>query len=63
MQILNATGLHRESGGAQWRDLRFGFFLEMFFFQRDSQRGSFGVLFKSGLSLAVRLYACEGLGC
>jgi hypothetical protein len=23
MQILNATGLHRKSGGAQWRDLRF----------------------------------------
>jgi hypothetical protein len=25
MQILNATGLHRKSGGAQWRDLRFLF--------------------------------------
>jgi hypothetical protein len=23
MQILNATGLHRKSGRAQWRDLRF----------------------------------------
>jgi hypothetical protein len=23
MQILNATGLDRKSGGAQWRDLRF----------------------------------------
>jgi hypothetical protein len=23
MQILNATGLHRKSGGAQWRELRF----------------------------------------
>jgi hypothetical protein len=32
MQILNATGLHRKSGGAQWRDLRFsGPFVGMFF--------------------------------
>jgi hypothetical protein len=32
MQTLKATGLHRKSGGAQWRDLRFsGPFLEMFF--------------------------------
>ena len=32
MQILNATGLHRKSGGAQWRDLRFGgSFLGMLF--------------------------------
>jgi hypothetical protein len=23
MQIIKATGLHRKSGGAQWRDLRF----------------------------------------
>jgi hypothetical protein len=23
MQIISATGLHRKSGGAQWRDLRF----------------------------------------
>jgi hypothetical protein len=34
MQTLNATGLHRKSGGVQWRDLRFsGPFLEMFFLQ------------------------------
>ena len=25
LQILNATGLHRKSGGVQWRDLRFRF--------------------------------------
>ena len=32
MMLINATGLHRKSGGAQWRDLRFGgSFLEMFF--------------------------------
>jgi len=32
MQIIKATGLDRKSGGAQWRDLRFGGpFLEMFF--------------------------------
>ena len=32
MQIIKATGLDRKSGGAQWRDLRFGgSFLEMFF--------------------------------
>jgi hypothetical protein len=32
MQIPNATGLHRKSGGEQWRDLRFiGPFLGMFF--------------------------------
>ena len=31
MQITKATALHRKSGGAQWRDLRFGgSFLEMF---------------------------------
>ena len=40
MQIPNATGLHRKSGGAQWRDLRFsGPFLEMFF-----DRGIMGLL-------------------
>jgi hypothetical protein len=53
---------HLDRSAAQWRDLRFGFFMEMFFYQRDSQRGSFGVLFKSDLTLAVRLYAYEGLG-
>jgi hypothetical protein len=32
MQIPNTTGLNRKSGGAQWRDLRFGgSFLGMFF--------------------------------
>jgi hypothetical protein len=32
MQIIEATGLHRKSGGAQWRDLRFnGPFLGIFF--------------------------------
>jgi hypothetical protein len=32
MQTLKATGLDRKSGGAQWRDLRFGSsHLEMFF--------------------------------
>jgi hypothetical protein len=32
MQILNATGLDRKSGGAQWRDLRFsGSLLEMLY--------------------------------
>jgi hypothetical protein len=32
MQIIEATGLDRKSGGAAWRDLRFnGPFLEMFF--------------------------------
>ena len=31
MQSIRATGPHRKSGGAQWRDLRFsGSFLEMF---------------------------------
>jgi len=36
MQSLKATGLDRKSGGAQWRDLRFGgSFLEMFFLQRS----------------------------
>jgi hypothetical protein len=25
MQIIKATALHRKSGGAQWRDLRFLF--------------------------------------
>jgi len=30
-QIIKATGLHRKSGGAQWRDLRFsGSFPEVF---------------------------------
>jgi hypothetical protein len=34
MQLINATDLDRKSGGAQWRDLRFGgSFLEMFFLQ------------------------------
>jgi hypothetical protein len=32
VQVLEATGLDRKCGGAQWRDLRFsGLFLEMFF--------------------------------
>jgi hypothetical protein len=32
MQIIKATALHRKSGGAQWRDLRFsGPFVGMFF--------------------------------
>jgi hypothetical protein len=32
MQIIEATGLDRKSGAAQWRDLRFGgSYLEMFF--------------------------------
>jgi hypothetical protein len=32
MQTSKATGRHRKSGGAQWRDLRFsGPFLGMFF--------------------------------
>jgi hypothetical protein len=32
MQIMKATSLDRKSGGAQWRDLRFGCrILEMFF--------------------------------
>ena len=37
MQTIKATGLHRKSGGAQWRDLRFsGPFLEMFFLEERS---------------------------
>ena len=37
MQIIEATGLDRKSGGAQWRDLRFSVsFLEMFFCSPDS---------------------------
>jgi hypothetical protein len=32
MMLINVTGLDRKSGGAQWRDLRFGGSpLEMFF--------------------------------
>jgi hypothetical protein len=32
MMLINATGLNRKSGGAQWRDLRFsGPFVGMFF--------------------------------
>jgi hypothetical protein len=32
MMLINATGLDRKSGGAQWRDLRFsGPFVGMFF--------------------------------
>src|ERR1700722_5516637 len=29
MQIIKATGLHRKSGGAQWRELRFFRYLEV----------------------------------
>jgi hypothetical protein len=37
MQIINATGLHRKSGEAQWRDLRFsGPFSEMFSTERSA---------------------------
>ena len=33
MQIIEATGLRRKSGGAEWRDLRFsGPCVEMFFY-------------------------------
>jgi hypothetical protein len=50
MQILSATGLHRKSGGAEWRDLRFsGPFVEMFldrgimglWLAQDDENGSF----------------------
>jgi hypothetical protein len=43
MNLIKATGLHRKSGGAQWRDLRFGgSFLEMFFLQSLRDRGETG---------------------
>ena len=46
MMLINATGLHRKSGGAQWRDLRFsGPFLEMFF--------GFRILYEEGFSLIL----------
>src|ERR1700761_7387906 len=36
MQFINATSLHRKSGGAQWRDLLFsGLLLRMFFDRAD----------------------------
>jgi hypothetical protein len=38
MQIINATGLHRKFGGAEWRDLRVnGPFLGMFFDRSEAR--------------------------
>ena len=42
MQIIKDTGLHGKSGGAQWRDLRFGgSFLEMCFHRYSKQEHPF----------------------
>jgi hypothetical protein len=41
MKLINATALDRKSGGAQWRDLRFGgSFLEMFFDRASRSAGN-----------------------
>jgi hypothetical protein len=55
MQTINATGLDRKSGGAQWRDLRFsGPFLEMFFsYSRATWVATFEPVLHSAKGLRV----------
>jgi hypothetical protein len=60
MQILNATGLHRKSGGAQWRDLRS--FLGNDFRQSEKRSGSAGRTQRCTLAIAAAVtppYPCS----
>src|ERR1700744_4876406 len=54
MQFINATTLHRKSGGAQWRDLLFSGPLLRMFFRTPRTRISYFALLATTTRAALR---------